>query len=131
MARLTKTDHVKKICHCARWKECTHPWYVDYREGERKSGRVLRRKLATLVGREPLDFADAKAEARRAIIAWKDGRDARDLIPGDAPTLAMIIDSYGKRSDGAPIVYQRGPLTKTVVNGRPFGSGARWRSRAR
>ena len=25
-------------------------------------------------------------EARRAIAAWKDGRDARELLAGDAPT---------------------------------------------
>lgn len=126
MARPSKTDHVKKICGCAKWKECAHPWYVSYREGEGKGGRVLRRKLSTLVGREPLDFADAKAEARRAIVAWKDGRDARELIPGDAPTLAAVLDAYGQRPGGASIDrYQRGPIVKTLVNSRPFGE---WRA---
>jgi integrase len=131
MARPSKTDHVRKICRCAKWKECGHPWYVTYREGkEIVAGKVrergLRKRLSLLVGREPVDFADAKAEARRAIVAWKDGRDARELLPGDAPTLATVIDEYGKRPNGAPIDrYQRGPLTKTVVNGRPFGE---WRA---
>lgn len=122
MARPSKTDHVKKICGCAKWKECTHPWYVFYREGEGKGGAVLRKKLAPLVGREPVDFADAKAEARRAIVAWKDGRDARELLPGDAPTLAAVLDAYGQRPNGASIDrFQRGPIVTTKVNGRALG----------
>jgi len=132
MARHSKTEHVKKICGCAKWKECAHPWYVDYREGKEigPSGKVrergLRCKLAALVGREPKDFAEARAEARRAIVAWKDGRDARQLLPGDAPTLAAVIDAYGKRPHGAPLDrYQRGPIVRTMVNGRLFGE---WRA---
>ncbi len=128
MARRSETDHVKKICGCVKWKECGHPWFISYREGKEvgPSGKVrergIRCKLSTLVGREPKDFADAKAEARRAIVAWKDGRDARQLLPGDAPTLAMVLDEYGKRPNGAPIDrYQRGPMLTTVVNGKPFG----------
>ena len=79
-----------------------------------------------MVGREPVDFADAKAEARRAIVAWRDGRDARVLLPGDTPTLAALLDAYGQRPNGAPIDrYQRGPIVRTVVNGRPFGE---WRA---
>jgi integrase len=95
---------------------------VSYREGEGKGAAVLRRKLSVLVGREPKDFADAKAEARRAIVAWKDGLDARGVLPGDAPTLTMLLEEYGQRPDGAPIDrYQRGPILKTAVNGRPLG----------
>lgn len=129
MPRQSKTDHVKKICGCGKWKECAHPWYVDYREGSAKSAkgeRTLRKKLALLVGREPVDFADAKAEARRAIVAWKDGRDARQVLPGDAPTLATVLDEYGKRPGGAPIDrFQRGPIVTTPINGRALGE---WRA---
>lgn len=133
MARYSHTGNVRKICGCAKWKECAHPWYIDYRHGKKlseKTGTVvekgLRCKLAPLVGREPADFADAKAEARRAIVAWKDGRDARELLPGDAPTLAVVLDAYGQRPNGAPIgPYQRGPIVRTVVNGRPLGE---WRA---
>lgn len=122
MSRPSKTDHVKKICGCAKWKECQHCWYVFYREGEGKGGAVLRKKLAPLVGREPVDFGDAKAEARRAIVAWKDGRDAREVLPGDALTIAALIDEYGKRPNGAPIDrFQRGPIVRTKVGGRPLG----------
>jgi hypothetical protein len=64
-------------------------------------------------------------EARRAIVAWQDGTDARELLPDDAPTLAAVIDAYGQRPDGAAIDrYQRGPIVTTEVNGRPFGD---WR----
>lgn len=129
MARTSKTDHVKKICGCAKWKECAHPWYVDYREGSKtgqRPERVFRKKLAPLVGREPKDFADAKTEARRAIVAWKDGRDARELLPGDAPTLAAVLDNYGQRPGGTTISkYQRKAIVTPMVNGRPFGE---WRA---
>src|SRR5947209_11976229 len=118
MARPSKSDYVKKICGCAKWKECGHSWYVFYREGEKKGGAVLRRKLAPLVGREPTDFADAKTEARRAIIAWKDGRDARELLPHDAPTLAALLDAYGQRPNGSPMArFRRGPIVTAIVSG--------------
>jgi hypothetical protein len=117
MARQSETGNVKKICGCVKWKECAHPWYVDYRSGKEvgPSGKVreraLRRKLAELVGREPRDFAEAKDEARRAITAWKDGRDARALLPTDRKTLAQVLDAYGERPNGAPIDrFRRGPL---------------------
>jgi hypothetical protein len=73
MARSSKADHVKKICGCVKWKECAHPWHVYYREGIEigPNGKIrekgIRCRLSKLVGREPLDYADAKAEARRAI----------------------------------------------------------------
>src|SRR5262245_50461756 len=99
MARRSDTVNVKKICSCAKWKECAHPWYVNYREGKEldpKTGKMrergLRKRLAPLVGREPRDYSDAKAEAQRAIVAWRDGRDATTLIPGDAPTLAKVLE---------------------------------------
>lgn len=121
MARPSKTEHVKKICGCARWKDCAHPWYVNYRE---KDGNGLRRKLSLLVGREPVDFADAKDEARRAITAWKEGRDARNLLPVDAPTLTVadLLDAYGKRPGAGPIDrFTNGPAMKTAVSERPLG----------
>jgi integrase len=74
------------------------------------------------VGREPIDFADAKAEARRAIVAWKDGKDARQLMPGDQPILALVLEAYGKRPGGTPVDrFQKGRIEKTKVNGRPLG----------
>jgi integrase len=132
MARKSDTDNVRKICGCAKWKECAHPWFIFYREGKEigPTGKVrergLRQKLAPLVGREPVDYADAKAEARRAIVAWKDGRDARQLLPDDAPSLAAVLEAYGQRPGGAAIdKYQRKQIVKTVVTGRPFGE---WRA---
>src|SRR5262245_48407672 len=104
MARPSATEYVKKVCGCANWKDCRHPWYVFYRaQVKGKGGAVLRRKLALLVGQEPKDFAEAKKEARRAIVAWMDGKDARDLLPGDAPTLTALLDAYGQRPYSAPI----------------------------
>jgi hypothetical protein len=133
MARQSDTGHVRKICGCAKWKECTHSWYVSYREGKEigPTGKVrergLRCKLSMLVGREPTDFADAKAEARRAIVAWKDGKDARELLPMDAPTPATVLDAYGQRPGGSPLVpYRRGPIVNAIVNGRKLGE---WRAR--
>lgn len=132
MPRQSRTGNVRKLCDCAKWRECSHPWFVHYREGKelgpagKMRERGLRRKLADLVGREPVDFRDAKTEAQRAIVAWKNGRDARELLPGDSPTLATVLDAYGQRPGGAAMDrYQRGPIVKTVVNGRLFGE---WRA---
>ena len=124
MARRSDTDNVRKVCGCVKWKECAHPWYVSYREGkELVNGKIrergLRKRLSLLVGREPKDYAGAKIEARRAIVAWKDGLDATTLIPGDRPTLAALLQQYGERPGGAPA--KSGPLEKVVVNGRAFG----------
>src|SRR5207248_2286612 len=106
--------------------------YREGREANAQTGKIrqrgLRCKLSTLVGREPADFAEAKAEARRAIVAWQDGRDARDLLPIDAPTLATVLGAYQQRP-GASVSdrYQHGPILRTVVHGRPFGE---WRAAA-
>jgi len=128
MPRQSKHDHVKKICACTKWKECKHPWYVHYREGKeigpngKPRERGLRCRLQPLVGREPKDFADAKAEARRAIIAWQTGRDAADVLPEDAPTLAQVLRSYSQRQNVPPTEkYQIRPIVDAVVQGRPFG----------
>lgn len=128
MARPSKHDHVRKRCGCTKWKDCKHPWYVYYHEGRevgptgKARKRGLRNQLAALVGREPVDFADAKAEARRAIIAWQTGRNAADVLPDDAPTLAQLLRSYGQRPGAPPTEkYQVAPIVKAVVHGRPFG----------
>jgi integrase len=74
------------------------------------------------VGREPTDYADAKAEAKRAIVAWRDGKDARGLLPGDPKTLAIVLDEYNNRLGGAPIdKYRRGAIVNVVINARKFG----------
>jgi integrase len=125
MPRQSETGNVKKICGCVAWKTCAHPWYVDYREGKEigPDGKVrergLRKRLEPLVGREPVDFADAKAEARRAIVAWQDGLDARGLLPSDRKTLKQILDAYGRRPGGA--VRNTEPIERVIVNGRRFG----------
>src|SRR5262245_30044698 len=124
MPRHSKTGNVKKICGCVKWKECAHPWYVNYRDGtECVDGKIrergLRKRLAPLVGREPTDFADAKMEAQRAILAWRDGRDARALLPGDTVTVATLLERYGQRPGGA--TRGTGPIENVVVNGRKFG----------
>jgi integrase len=81
--------------------------------------RTLRKKLALLVGREPKDYADAKAEAQRAIVAWRDGRDAAGLLPGDAPTLSTLLKNYNDRPGGA--ARDTGPIERTILKGRKFG----------
>lgn len=114
----SKTDHVRKRCECSKWKECTHPWYVDYQEGKRR----YRPNLDKLIGQHPADFTEAKREARRAIDAWLDGKSAADLLTADRPTLATLLAAYRKRPDASPSEQdQVGPITKTVVNGRPLG----------
>jgi len=121
MPSQSKTDHVRKRCDCSKWKECTHPWYVDYQEGRRR----YRPNLDILIGQHAADFTEAKKQARRAVDAWLNGRSAADLLPGDYPTLTTVLKAYGDRPNGAPInPYQRGRIVKTIVNGRAFGE---WR----
>lgn len=122
MARISKTQNVRKRCSCTKWKECSHPWYIRHKD---KTRGALRGRLVDLVGREPLDFSDATAEARRAIVAWTDGRDARALVPGDAPTVTQLLEAYAERPHGStPDPYQQGLILRTKVHGRPFGD---WR----
>jgi integrase len=114
----SKTDHVRKRCDCSKWKECTHPWYVDYQEGKRR----YRPNLDKLIDRHPADFVEAKKEARRAIDAWLDGKSAADLLAADRPTLLSLLNAYRKRPDASPSEKpQVGPITTTIVQGRPFG----------
>ncbi len=46
MPRTSRTDNVRKICTCVRWKTCAHPWYLDY---QRENVRY-RDNLDKLVG---------------------------------------------------------------------------------
>src|SRR5262249_7193980 len=93
-------------------------------EGNSRLGKkaeiALRKKLSMLVGREPKDYADAKAEARRAIVAWKDGRDAKGILPTDDPTIEALLTEYlrerPRRDRWQPLV-----IAKTMVGGRRFG----------
>jgi integrase len=126
MARASKTEHVKKICGCAKWRDCAHPWYLDVQKDKRRH----RRNLDVLIGRHAGSFADATTEARRAIVAWESGRDARDLLPVDRPTLAQLLEQYGKRPDAAKHEdHQIAAVARVVVTGpdgpRPFGE---WRA---
>ena len=73
MPRKSETDNVRKICGCATWKTCTHPWYLDFQQ----RGVRHRENLDLLIGRHAIDFTEAKDEARRAIVARLDGYDPR------------------------------------------------------
>lgn len=119
MARKSDTANVTKICGCVRWKDCAHAWYVAYSEKPR--GR-FRRNLDLLIGRHCVDFTEAQAEARRAIVAWQDGREAKDLQPADRPTVAALLNAYRQRADaGTSEADQAKPIERTIINGRPFG----------
>src|SRR5262245_15674367 len=97
MPRTTKTGNLRKLCDCARQKDCAHPWYVDFQT----RGRRYRANLDKLSGKHLVDFTDAKAEAMRAIVAWQNGRNPHELQPEDQPTLARLIEAYRARA-GAP-----------------------------
>lgn len=127
MPRQSDTGNVKKICGCASWKTCAHPWYVDFKAAKWHATRPnerYRKNLDTLIGRHCVDLNDAKTEARRAIVAWLDGRDASRLQPSDRPTLAQVIEAYQQRPGASRATWQIGPITRTKVQGRPFGQ---WR----
>jgi integrase len=90
MPRKSKTENVRKICGCAKWKTCAHPWYLDY---QREKTRY-RDNLDKLIGRHCKDFAEAKDEARRAIVAKLEGRDPKGLVPADDPTVGELLDAF-------------------------------------
>lgn len=90
MPRKSQTDNVRKLCKCAKWKTCAHPWYLDYQ----RDGVRYRDNLDKLIGRHAADFTAAKDEARRAIVAKLEGRDPRGLVPADDPTVAAILKAY-------------------------------------
>jgi len=93
MPRRSATDNVRKICGCTKWKTCAHPWYLDFQKRKIR----YRDNLDRLIDRHPADFTEARDEARRAIVAKLEGRDPRDLQPGDRPTIAQVLEDYGKR----------------------------------
>ena len=64
MPRTSRTDNVRKICGCKGWKACTYAWYLDYQ----RDGVRYRDNLDKLISHHPIDFAEAKDEARRAIV---------------------------------------------------------------
>lgn len=90
MPKNSQTGNVKKICGCANWKGCTHPWYLDYQRAKVR----YRDNLDKLIGFHAKDFCEAKDEARRAIVAKLNGRDPKRLQPADDPTLAQLLDEY-------------------------------------
>src|SRR5687767_10009820 len=92
MPRKSATDNVRKLCACAKWKTCAHPWYLDY---QRDNVRY-RDNLDKLIGRHAADFTRAKDEARRAIVAKLEGRDPAGLVPADDPTLAELLAEYAR-----------------------------------
>jgi len=120
MPRSSATENVRKLCDCTKWKTCACPWYVDYQEDTRR----YRRNLDKVIGRHCADFATAKVEARRAIVAWLDGRDPRGLLPSDDPTLAEILQAYDRERPRADR-WQVGRILQTPMHGRPFGD---WRA---
>lgn len=127
MPRASRTDHVKKICGCRKWKDCRHAWYLDYQ----RDGVRYRDNLDKLIGRHPVDFTDARDEARRAIEAKLNGRDPKGLQPSDEPSLAALLTEYG-RDHSQRDRWQVPKICATELlspNGsmRPFGQ---WRASA-
>jgi integrase len=120
MARYSQTGNVRKLCGCKGWKTCAHPWYLDFRPA--RGGPRVRRNLDELVGRHATDIGSAKEEAQRAMVAIRDNRDPKDLLPGDRPTLAALMAEYGTR-DGAPAAerYQVRAIARALIEGRRFG----------
>ena len=124
MPRMSRSDNVRKICGCKRWKDCRHAWYLDYQ----RDGTRYRNNLDKLIGFHPADFQQAKDEARRAIVAKQNGRDAKNLQPSDDPTLADLLAAYEKERPRRDI-YQAKQIGRTPVTAAsgalvPFGE---WR----
>jgi integrase len=126
MPRKSRSENVRKICGCVKWKQCTHPWYLDY---QRDNVR-FRDNLDLLIDRHAADFTDAKDEAQRAIRAKLDGRDPRGLLPTDDVTLAQVLEAYDKERPRVDR-WQVGRILATPVPApgglRPFGA---WRASA-
>jgi integrase len=119
MPRKSETENVRKICGCAKWKACAHPWYLDYQRDKVR----YRDNLDKLIGRHAADFGEAKDEARRAIVAKQDGRDPKGLVPSDDPTLRQILEAYDAEKPRQDR-WQIGRILKATVGGRKFGE---WR----
>src|SRR5687768_2438705 len=106
MPRQSETANVKKRCDCSRakWSGCAHPWYVDYKapkDHRTRPGERYRQNLDLAAGKHAESLREAQDEARRAITAWLDGRDPKDLQPGDRPTLAKALETYRQRPHAA------------------------------
>ena len=126
MPRKSQTDNVRKLCGCAKWKTCAHPWYLDYQRDRVR----YRDNLDKLIGRHAARLHRAKDEARRAIVAKLDGRDPKGLVPADDPTLAQLLDEYDRGTPAAgSLAMEAHRSVTTVVGGRPFGTGVSARSR--
>ena len=120
----SKTENVRKICACKKWKLYSHAWYLDYQ----RDGVRYRDNLDKLIGRHAADFIEAKDEARRAIIAKLNGRDPKDLQPSDDPTVLDLLTEYDRERPRRDR-YQVPQVLKTPVPSpggalRPFGE---WR----
>jgi integrase len=119
MPRQSTTANVRKRCICVKWKLCGHPWYLDWQQDNVRR----RRNLDALIGHHAADYGEAKVEAQRAIVALLDGRDPKDLIPEDEPTLAELLASYLHERPRVDR-WQPNRIAKTVVGGKAFGT---WR----
>ena len=120
MPRRSRSDNVRKICGCAKWKTCAHPWYLDYQKNKTR----YRDNLDKLTGRHAKDFSEAKDEARRAIVAKQEGRDPKGLVPSDDPTLAQLLEEYVTGATAVESMADGKRSQRHVVAGRPFGE---WR----
>jgi integrase len=112
MPRRSETDNVRKICGCAKWKTCAHPWYLDYQRDKVR----FRDNLDRLTGRHAADFTEAKDEARRAIVAKLEGRDPKGLVPSDDPTIAQLLAEYDRENPRADR-WQIGRINAQTVPG--------------
>lgn len=126
MPRQSRTDNVRKLCACAKWKTCAHPWYLDYQRDRKR----FRDNLDRLLGWHPVDFKQATDEARRAIVAKLEGRDPAGLVPSDDPTLAQLLAEYQREKPQRRDRWQVGRILATPVpapdsGARPFGE---WRA---
>src|SRR5262245_6225150 len=119
MPRQSVTNNVRKICGCAKWKTCAHPWYLDFQRDNIR----FRDNLDKLVGRHASDFTAAQDEARRAISAKLDGRDPKGLLPSDDPTLERVLTEYLAERPRVD-TWQPKRIARTIVGGAPLGA---WR----
>ncbi len=131
MPRTSDTGNVRKICGCgrAKWSTCAHAWYVDFKAPighRRRPGERLRKNLDLFAGKHAASLFEAKGEGRRAIEAWLEGRDPKELQPADRPTLTQLLDDYARRPNASPNDKpQVNAITSAIVMGQAFGT---WRA---
>jgi integrase len=111
LPRSSKTENVRKLCGCAKWKTCAHPWYLDYQ----RKGKRFRQNLDKLIERHATDFSEAKDEARRAIVAMLDGRDPAGLVPADDATLTELATAYDREKKPRADRWQTARIMRTPV----------------